>query len=180
MHSMEGVHKKQRKEFFLCILIFRKTRNPILPILPSFLSEKQALPILCGNFWRKNPAFGTLLFQVTGGQGAVPIERATVVISKALPNGHTLSVTTMTNESGKTAEISLPAPRRDKSQTPGGTDVFATYDALISAPGTVPVVVHDIPIFDGITTIQPVALSFDVSGARRDEAESITDTEPNL
>lgn len=53
-------------------------------------------------------------------------------------------------------------------------------DALISAPGTVPVVVHNIPIFDGITTIQPVALSFDVSGARRDEAESITDTEPNL
>ena len=117
---------------------------------------------------------------MTGGQGAVPIERATVVISKALPNGHTLSVTTMTNERGKTAEISLPAPRRDKSQTPGGTDVFATYDALISAPGTVPVVVHNIPIFDGITTIQPVALSFDVSGARRDEAESITDTEPNL
>ena len=81
-----------------------------------------------------------------GRTGAVPIERATVVISKALPNGHTLSVTTMTNESGKTAEISLPAPRRDKSQTPGGTDVFATYDALISAPGTVPVVVHNIPI----------------------------------
>ena len=151
---MEGVHKKQRKEFFLCIPIFKKTGNPILPILPDFLSEKQAL--------------------------AVPIERATVVISKALPNGRTLSVTTMTDESGKTAEISLPAPRRDKSQTPGGTDVFATYDALIFATGTVPVVVHDIPIFDGITTIQPVALSFDVSGARRDEAESITDTEPNL
>ena len=115
---MEGVHKKQRKEFFYV----------------SLFSEK--------------------------------------------PETH--SVTTMTDESGKTAEISLPAPRRDKSQTPGGTDVFATYDALIFAPGTVPVVVHDIPIFDGITTIQPVAPSFDVSGARRDEAESITDTEPNL
>lgn len=131
-------------------------------------------------FLAENPAFGTLLFQVTGGQGSVPIEGATVVISKKLPNGHTLSVTTVTDESGKTAEFSLPAPSREKSQTPEGTDVFATYDALISAPGTVRVVVHDIPIFDGITTIQPVALSFDVNGERQDETESITDTEPDL
>ena len=131
-------------------------------------------------FLAENPSFGTLLFQVTGGQGSVPIAGATVVISKKLPNGHTLSVTTMTDESGKTEEFSLPAPSRDKSQTPGGTDVFAVYDALISAPGTVAVVVHDIPIFDGITTIQPVALSFDVNGERQDETESITDTEPNL
>ena len=159
---------------------FQKNQKPN-PSNSSKLSVREASPAdPLRQFLAENPAFGTLLFQVTGGQGAVPIERATVVISKALPNGHTLSVTTMTNESGKTAEISLPAPRRDKSQTPGGTDVFATYDALISAPGTVPVVVHDIPIFDRITTIQPVALSFDVSGARRDEAESITDTEPNL
>ena len=131
-------------------------------------------------FLMQNPNFGTLLFQVTGGQGAVPIAGATVIISKALPNGHTLSVTTTTDESGKTEEFSLPAPNRDKSQIPGGTDVFATYDALISAPGTVAVVVHDIPIFDGITTIQPVDLSFDVNGKRRDETENITDTEPNL
>ena len=143
---------------------FQKNQKPN-PSNSSKLSVREASPAdPLRQFLAENPAFGTLLFQVTGGQGAVPIERATVVISKALPNGHTLSVTTMTNESGKT----------------GGTDVFATYDALISAPGTVPVVVHNIPIFDGITTIQPVALSFDVSGARRDEAESITDTEPNL
>ena len=156
---------------------FQKNRKPN-PSNSSKLSVREASPAdPLRQFLAGNPAFGMLLFQVTGGQGAVPIERATVVISKALPNGRTLSVTTMTDESGKTAEISLPAPRRDKSQTP---DVFAIYDALIFAPGTVPVVVHDIPIFDGITTIQPVALSFDVSGARRDEAESITDTEPNL
>lgn len=131
-------------------------------------------------FLLQNPNFGTLLFQVTGGQGAVPIAGATVVISKALPNGHTLSVTTTTDESGKTSEFSLPAPDRDKSQTPGGTDVFAVYDALISAPGTVSVMVQDIPIFDGVTTIQPIDLAFDLNGERKNEAERITDTEPNL
>ena len=115
---------------------FQKNRKPN-PSNPSGLSVREASPAdPLRQFLAENPAFGTLLFQVTGGQGAVPIERATVVISKALPNWRTLSVTTMTDESGKTAEISLPAPRRDKSQTPGGTDVFATYDALIFAPGT--------------------------------------------
>ena len=103
---------------------FQKNQKPN-PSNSSKLSVREASPAdPLRQFLAENPAFGTLLFQVTGGQGAVPIERATVVISKALPNGHTLSVTTMTNESGKTAEMSLPAPRRDKSQTPGGTDDF--------------------------------------------------------
>lgn len=90
---------------------FQKNRKPN-PSNPSGLSVREASPAdPLRQFLAENPAFGTLLFQVTGGQGAVPIERATVVISKALPNGRTLSVTTMTDESGKTAEISLPAPR---------------------------------------------------------------------
>ena len=76
---------------------FQKNRKPN-PSNSSKLSVREASPAdPLRQFLAENPAFGTLLFQVTGGQGAVPIERATVVISKALPNGHTLSVTTMTN-----------------------------------------------------------------------------------
>ena len=95
---------------------FQKNQKPN-PSNSSKLSVREASPAdPLRQFLAENPAFGTLLFQVTGGQGAVPIERATVVISKALPNGHTLSVTTMTNESGKTAEISLPRfPQADSA-----------------------------------------------------------------
>lgn len=132
------------------------------------------------DFLTQNPDFGTLLFQVTGGQGAFPIGGATVVITKNLTDGHALSITTTTDESGKTQEFSLPAPSRNLSQTPGGRDVFATYDAVISAPGHVTVIVHDIPIFDGITTIQPVNLAPDLNGNMVKETETITDTEPNL
>ena len=132
------------------------------------------------DFLTQNPDFGTLLFQVTGGQGAFPIGGATVVITKNLTDGHALSITTTTDESGKTQEFSLPAPSRNLSQTPGGRDVFATYDAVIFAPGHVTVIVHDIPIFDGITTIQPVNLAPDLNGNMPKETETITDTEPNL
>ena len=92
---------------------FQKTRkpNPSNPSNPSGLSVREASPAdPLRQFLAENPAFGMLLFQVTGGQGAVPIERATVVISKALPNGRTLSVTTMTDESDKTAEFSHLKP----------------------------------------------------------------------
>lgn len=131
-------------------------------------------------FLTQNSQFGTLLFQVTGGQGSVPIANATVVISKSLPNGYMLSITATTDESGKTEEFSLPAPSRTLSQIPGTADVFSTYHARISAPGTVSAVVHDIPIFDGVTTIQPVSLSFDVGGEQKNKVNSVTDTEPTL
>lgn len=132
------------------------------------------------DFLTQNPNFGTLLFQVTGGQGAFPIAGAKVVITKDLTNGHVLSITTATDESGKTEEFSLPAPDKSLSQSPGGEDVFAIYDAIITSPGYTAVVVREIPIFDGITTIQPVNLSPDLNGAQMEEPEIIQVTEPNL
>lgn len=132
------------------------------------------------DFLAQNPNFGTLMFQVTWGQGAFPIAGATVAITKKLTDGHALSITTTTDESGKTEQFSLPAPNKSLSQTPGGRDVFATYDAVISAPGYLSVIVNDIPIFDGINTIQPVRMSPDLSGRRIGETEEIQDTEPNL
>ena len=91
---MEGVHKNRERSFFY-VSLFSENQKPN-PSNSSKLSVREASPAdPLRQFLAENPAFGTLLFQVTGGQGAVPIERATVVISKALPNGHTLSVTTM-------------------------------------------------------------------------------------
>lgn len=132
------------------------------------------------DFLTQNPDFGTLLFQVTGGQGAFPIGGATVVITKNLTDGHALSITTTTDESGKTQEFSLPAPHKNISQTPNERDYFATYDAVITAPGYIAVTVRDIPIFDGITTIQPVNLSPNLTGQPVTETETIEDTEPEF
>lgn len=147
---------------------------------PNLQSRETAPSDPLRDFLTENPYFGTLLFQVTGGQGAFPIAGAQVVITKDLTDGHTFSITTTTDESGKTEEFSLPAPDKSLSQTPEGRNVYATYDATISAPGYVAVVVNDIPIFDGITTIQPVRMSPDFSGQRAGERETIEDTEPNL
>ena len=130
-------------------------------------------------FLSQNPAFGTLIFQVTGGQGAFPVPNATILLTKQLNDQQSLSFTVVTDESGKTAPVSLPAPSRELSQRPGNGIVFATYQAKISAPNYVTTEIRDLPVFDGITTIQPVSLSPDF-GQRAREVEEIEDKEPDL
>jgi len=130
-------------------------------------------------FLAGNPAFGTLIFQVTGGQGAFPVAGATIVLTKELNDQQSLSFTITTDESGKTAPLSLPAPDKELSQRPGNGTVFATYQATVSAPNYVTTEIRDLPVFDGITTIQPVSLSPDF-GQKTRPPEEIEDKEPDL
>ena len=130
-------------------------------------------------FLAGNPAFGTLIFQVTGRQGAFPVAGATIVLTKELNDQQSLSFTITTDESGKTAPLSLPAPDKELSQWPGNGTVFATYQATVSAPNYVTTEIRDLPVFDGITTIQPVSLSPDF-GQKTSPPEEIEDKEPDL
>ena len=130
-------------------------------------------------FLTENPAFGTLIFQVAGGQGAFPVAGATVTITKPLDERLGISVTVTTDESGKTPPLSLPAPSKELSQKPNNGIVYATYQAEISAPNHVTTKIRDLPVFDGITTIQPVNLSPDF-GQNTPETEEIEDKEPDL
>ncbi|MBR2062682.1 MAG: carboxypeptidase regulatory-like domain-containing protein [Anaerotignum sp.] len=130
-------------------------------------------------FLAGNPAFGTLIFQVTGSQGAFPVAGATIVLTKELNDQQSLSFTITTDESGKTAPLSLPAPDKELSQRPGNGTVFATYQATVSAPNHVTTEIRDLPVFDGITTIQPVSLSPDF-GQKTSPPEEIEDKEPDL
>ena len=145
--------------------------------IPLHTAESAADPIR--RFLTENPAFGTLIFQVTGRQGAFPVAGATVTITKALDDRLGISVTVITDENGKTAPISLPAPDRALSQSPNNGIVFAAYQAEITAPNYVTTEIRDLPVFDGITTIQPVSLSPDF-GQKTRPPEEIEDKEPDL
>ena len=130
-------------------------------------------------FLSQNPAFGTLLFQVTGGQGAFPVAGASITIRQPLDERFSISVTVLTDENGKTPPISLPAPDRTLSQSPGNGIVYAAYQAEVTAEGYIPTEIRNLPVFDGITTIQPVKLTTDF-GQPPDASEEINDKEPDL
>lgn len=131
-------------------------------------------------FLTQNPGYGTLVFQVTGEGGAFPVEGASISLRKPLDDRISFSVELVTDESGKTVPISLPAPGRNVSQSPNNSlgAAFSTYDATISAPNLSPARIVGLPIFDGVTTLQPVQLS-PVIG-RQEAEETIVDEEPNL
>ena len=130
-------------------------------------------------FLSQNPSFGTLIFQVTGGQGAFPVPDAVVTLSKMLHDNLSLSVTIRTDESGKTEPISLPAPDRKLSQSPNNGIVYAAYDAKVTAEGFLPTEIRNLPVFDGVTTIQPVNLTADF-GQPPNTTYEIDDKEPDL
>ncbi len=130
-------------------------------------------------FLSQNPSFGTLIFQVTGGQGAFPVPDAVVTLSKMLHDNLSLSVTVRTDESGKTEPLSLPAPSKVLSQSPNNGIVYAAYDAKVAAAGFLPTEIRNLPVFDGVTTIQPVNLTADF-GQPPNTTDEIDDKEPDL
>jgi len=78
----------------------------------SFLhaAENTADPIR--SFLTRNPGFGTLVFQVTGGQGAFPVPDATINITHSPDERLGIAITVRTDESGKTEPLSLPDVRK--------------------------------------------------------------------
>lgn len=114
------------------------------------------------NFERINTGRGSLMFRVYTGREAVVIEGAECVITKKI-NGviHTIAKL-VTNSSGQTPVQELPAPPKELSQQSENTvQPFALYDAAVTKPGFVRVVLKDIPVFDGVQSVQSVFMIVD-------------------
>ncbi len=121
---------------------------------------------------RPNPVMsgtGHLLFQVTTARGAIPVERAQVIIRNFLQegsagtgtgNGDTCAIL-YSGPNGKTDVIDLPAPARSlslESASPGQPLPYALYNAEVSMDGFLVQQYTRIPIFDGITSVQQADL----------------------
>jgi hypothetical protein len=128
----------------------------VLPNSPFFDFLEQYLD--------EHPKTGYLVFQVTQEsplQGKIPIPNAKITISKNIGGDHYISKVLTTNSDGKTEALALPTVSAELSRTPSDGEVYAKYNATISAPNFVTKEIYDIPIFEGITSIQPVVLELD-------------------
>lgn len=97
---------------------------------------------------------GFLRIWITAAGGTVPVAGVPVRILDE--NGELLHVL-RSGESGLTPTVTLPAPPASESLTPG-TKPYTTYRVSVEAPGYAPVPLLPVPIFDGITSLQPVTL----------------------
>lgn len=106
-----------------------------------------------------NTNFGYLGVTVTTAIDAIPIEGATVTVSQ-FENGSEIPVKILsTNSNGKTDIILLPTPPRENSLTPNPTGPsYSVYNVRVDKEGFYTQNSLNVPIFAGITSIQPMRL----------------------
>ena len=103
--------------------------------------------------------YGKLVVRVSAASGAVPISGATVLVrSSANTPPIQILVSLMTDESGLTDPVPIPTPPRSESLAPGGNQPFTEISTEVSADGYFTSSNINIPIYPGITSIQPVTL----------------------
>ena len=110
-------------------------------------------------FEEQNTGAGMLEFRVFSANQALPIEGAEISVSTKINNVEQRMFTAWSNSSGETENFTLPAPLRALSQDSENTiQPFSLYDAYIEKAGYTKVILRDIPIFDGVVSIQRVAM----------------------
>ena len=73
-------------------------------------------------------------------------------------SGDTLLYTLFTDRNGRTERVSLSAPAASLSLRPGIPNAFALYSVAVTAEGFHPFFFSNVPVFSGITSIQPAEL----------------------
>ena len=99
---------------------------------------------------------GFITVNVRTAGGALPVEGATVTISNADHSG--IIAVMITDSAGASEVIALPTPPKENSLYPSNNEVSSFYSVDTVRDGYYEVIVDNIPIFDGVTSIQQVIL----------------------
>lgn len=109
---------------------------------------------------------GFIKVAVSTAQQAVPLPGCKVTISSG-ENGIDFYAEYETDISGNTPVVSVPAPSRDLSQTPGGNvRPYYRYNIDVEFPCYDEVNITEVPVFEGILSIQPVSLAPAAGGGK--------------
>ena len=93
--------------------------------------------------------FGTLTINASSAGGAYPLPDVVVrVLGVSEENGE-IEYSRLTDEDGVINYITLPAPPRELSQTPGASaPPYALYNVEAAIPGYYPKRIYNVPVFD--------------------------------
>ncbi len=101
---------------------------------------------------------GHLVVQVTLARGAIPVQGANVTVTQA-GDETAVMAELVTDQSGRTDRVPLPAPKAEYSQSPGGSiRPYSIYNIKVEFPGYYIEDAINVPVFDKVDSIQPIAL----------------------
>lgn len=120
---------------------------------------------------------GYLTVRVSTASGAIPIEAAAVNIRGGDIEDSSIIYALSTNSDGLTPTVSLPAPPRTASEEPQNSiPPYAVYNIDVFAEGYSPAFFHNVPVFSGINSVQPVILLPFIENAKYDNSQHINES----
>lgn len=102
---------------------------------------------------------GFIKVQTVTSRAEIPVAGATVTVSTLRPGvGRVLLSVQRTDESGMTALVTVPTPDLANSLTPNQPQGWTDVQVGASHPNFDGVVIRDVQIFPGVTTLQELIL----------------------
>ncbi len=153
-------------------LVTEKNDNyPPFPPEPEYASMEE--------FLKANTRLGSLSFRTYTARNALPVPGANITVFKKIGGARNTFFDLTTDRSGQTQEVMLPAPPSSLSQSPtSGVQPYSLYDAEITAEGYNPISIRNLPVFEGILSVQRAAMI--PSTGMPSPGETITEEEPDL
>ncbi len=110
------------------------------------------------DFIAQNPKSGKLRVQAYASTQVFPIQNARILVEKEFDEGTYTFVEDYTDIDGVADGIILPTKSKALSLTPGEAIPYATYTVKVTHPQFSPITFHNVPIFESIESLQPVAM----------------------
>lgn len=102
---------------------------------------------------------GYLVVRVSTASGALPLEGATVLVRGGEEDFSAVIARLSSGEDGLTPKIALLTPPRSLSLSPSqNRKPYANYNVEVYLDGYRTLVAQNVPIFDGVTSIQPAEM----------------------
>lgn len=102
---------------------------------------------------------GTLLARTFTGRGELPVAGVTVSVVQRDPQGRMELLSVLVSDAvGDTVPIVIETPHLDLSQSPGNPAPYAVVDIWADRQGFELLVIEDVQIFPGVTSIQELPL----------------------
>ena len=104
------------------------------------------------------PANGYLTVHTFTSSAQLPVEGATVAVTRPGPEGPQLLATRSTDENGLIGPLEIIAPDAEESREIGNQTPFASVDILIDHPDYERVLVENAQVFAGVNSRQDIKL----------------------
>ena len=119
------------------------------PVIPDFIKNAQS-----EDEKELNESFGYLKVSVRTGSGGIPVEGSAIVVSQTIDGKENIIRMLITDSSGDTETIKLPAPKKPSGNQPQDFEHYSTYNISAFSEGYFREASENAPIFENITSIQ--------------------------